>query len=202
MQTSFFCKNGSTSVHGTSFHVTRSQGWSSEGCCCWGNAKSGRQIKPLYDAVWESQFFSRFVRMLTDLAVVWRILRQDSDFNQTRRCENACQEMKKSFSKSATFKYFDPQQPVMLRCDASSTGSGAVLFQRKQPVVYVSRALTKTKCNYCQLEKDMLAPVFGTNWFHLSTTCWAGIRPRALGVYISEVLTTCPVGFDVCVTML
>ena len=74
--------------------------------------------------------------------------------------------MKKAFSKSATLKYFDNKQPVKLQCDASSTGLGAVLLQCEQPVVYASRAFTKTECNYCQIEKEMLALIFATNQFH------------------------------------
>ena len=112
-----------------------------------------------------ANYLSRFVPKLADLAEPLRkIIRQENDFNWTRSCENAFQDMKKAFSKSATLKYFDNKQPVKLQCDASSTGLGAVLLQCEQPVAYPScRALTKTDCNYCQREKEMLAFIFATN---------------------------------------
>ena len=114
-----------------------------------------------------ANYLSRFVPKLADLAEPLRkIIRQEHDFNWTRSCENAFQDMKKAFSKSATLKYFDNKQPVKLQCDASSTGLGAVLLQCEQPVAYASRALTKTECNYCHIEKEMLALVFATNRFH------------------------------------
>jgi hypothetical protein len=53
-----------------------------------------------------------------------------------------------------------------LQCDASDTGLGATLMQNGQPVAYASRFLTKTERNYAQIEKELLAIVFGTEKFN------------------------------------
>lgn len=45
--------------------------------------------------------------------------------------------------------------------DASSTGLGAALIQEGRPVAYASKALTPTQQNYAQIEKELLAVVFG-----------------------------------------
>ena len=63
-------------------------------------------------------------------------------------------------------RYFDPTVPITLQCDASSTGLGAVLLQQDQPVAYASRALTATEVNYAQIEKELLAILFGLERFH------------------------------------
>ena len=43
---------------------------------------------------------------------------------------------------------------------------GAVLLQEDQPVAYASKALNKSQQNYAQIEKEMLAIVFGCTRFH------------------------------------
>ena len=62
-------------------------------------------------------------------------------------------------------KYFDPSVEAGLQCDASRHGLGACLMQNGQPVAYGSRSLTETECNYVQMEKELLAIVFGVEKF-------------------------------------
>ena len=69
-------------------------------------------------------------------------------------------------SRAATLKYFDPKKPVTVSVDASSKGMGAVLLQDKYPVAYASKAMTNSQQNYAQIEKEMLAIVFGCTRFH------------------------------------
>ena len=42
-------------------------------------------------------------------------------------------------------------------------------MQNDQPIAYASRALTKTEQNYAQIEKELLAVVFGMEKFHQYT---------------------------------
>lgn len=55
---------------------------------------------------------------------------------------------------------------VTLSVDASQTGLGAVLLQDGSPVGYASRALTNTEQGYAQIEKELLAIVFGCERFN------------------------------------
>ena len=43
---------------------------------------------------------------------------------------------------------------------------GAVLLQEDHPIAYALKALTKSQQNYAQIEKEMLAIVFGCTRFH------------------------------------
>ena len=72
----------------------------------------------------------------------------------------------------ASRQQFHPHQslsfstPVSLSVDASLKGLGAVILQNNQPVTYASKALSKSQQNYAQIEKEMLAIVFGCERFY------------------------------------
>ena len=51
----------------------------------------------------------------------------------------------------------------------SEKGLGASLLQDGKPLAYASRALTNTETNYAQIEKELLAIVFGVERFHQYT---------------------------------
>ena len=64
---------------------------------------------------------------------------------------------------------FDPNQSLILQCDASETGLWAAILQQGRPVAFESRALTDTETRYAQIEKELLAVVFGLERFHQYT---------------------------------
>ena len=67
--------------------------------------------------------------------------------------------------------HFDPDWELLLACDTSPYGVGAVLSHRgpdrkEQPVAFASRSLNPAEKNYYQLEKEGLAIVFAVKKFH------------------------------------
>ncbi|XP_060110491.1 uncharacterized protein K02A2.6-like, partial [Heteronotia binoei] len=67
--------------------------------------------------------------------------------------------------------HFDENLPVILACDASPYGVGAVLGHqlpdgREVPVAYYSRTLTQAERNYAQIDKEALAIVAGVHKFN------------------------------------
>lgn len=74
--------------------------------------------------------------------------------------------MKNLLTNAPTLEFFDVQKPVTLSVDASSEGIGAVILQDKKTVAYGSRALTDAQKRYAQIEKELLAIVYGCEKFH------------------------------------
>lgn len=73
----------------------------------------------------------------------------------------ALERIKQAITTAPVLKYYDPAAELTLQTDASDTGLGAVLLQAGQPVAYASRALSPTQTSYAQIEKELLAIVFG-----------------------------------------
>ena len=61
--------------------------------------------------------------------------------------------------------FYDVQKPVVIQCDASTTGLGATLLQDGRPVISASRTLTCSEQNYAALELECLAVVFACQKF-------------------------------------
>ena len=55
---------------------------------------------------------------------------------------------------------------MTIQVDASQVGLGAALLQNGKPIAFASKALAKTKCRYANIEREILAAVFGAERFH------------------------------------
>ena len=94
------------------------------------------------------------------------LTRKTVTFQWSDEHQEAFEAIKEVVSAEVTLNYFDPQKPITLQVDASMAGLGAVLFQEDRPVAFASRALTETESQYANIERKMLAVVFGCERFH------------------------------------
>lgn len=80
-------------------------------------------------------------------------------------------EAKTALQDNSLLVHYDEKKPIVLACDASQYGLGAVLSHvmeggKERPVAYASRTLTPAEKNYSQIEKEGLAIIFGVKKFH------------------------------------
>jgi len=112
-------------------------------------------------------FIAKFTPRISDVTAPLRDLtKKNIAFHWTDRQETAFTNLKKQLSNSETLQYYDVTKSVTLQVDASQKGLGAVLYQDKGPVAYASKAMNETQQNYAQIEKELLAVVFGCKRFH------------------------------------
>ena len=78
----------------------------------------------------------------------------------------AVEQLKQTLSCQPALKFFDPAKSVKLQVDTSKSGLGACLLQDGHPVAYASMSLSSAEVNYAQIEKDLVAVVFGCEKFH------------------------------------
>ena len=88
------------------------------------------------------------------------------EWHWSERKEKAFQTIKEKLTIDATLQCYDVEKPLTVSVDASSHGLGACLLQEGRPACYASRSLTSAEKNYAQIEKELLAIVYGCTKFH------------------------------------
>jgi len=87
--------------------------------------------------------------------------------------------LKADISQPPVLRYFDPSKPVTLSVNSSKSGLGAACLQDGYPVAYASRAPTKAKTQYAQIEKELLSATFPCRKFHLWSASYYRDRSQA-----------------------
>lgn len=111
-------------------------------------------------------YVSKFIPNMSDLTAPLRqLLIKETVWHWDEQQEKSFQAIKRTLTAAPVLAYYNPTESLTLQVDASSTGLGAVLIQDDRPVAYASKALTPTQQSYSQLEKELLAVVFGCSKF-------------------------------------
>lgn len=113
------------------------------------------------------QYLAKFIPHLSELASPLRVLlKKESEWCWFEQHQEAYEKVKRACGEQPVLRYYDVSKEVTLSVDASMSGLGAVCLQEGQPVAYASRALTDCQKKYAQIEKELLAIVFGCDKFH------------------------------------
>ena len=119
-------------------------------------------------------FVNYLSKFLPRLSEVCEPLRRVEDDERCRvaldtRPGEAFNRLKQLVTEVPVLKYFEPSPELTLQSDACDTGLGAVLTQNGQPIAFASRALSDAETRCSQVEKELLAVVFGLEKFHQYT---------------------------------
>ena len=135
-------------------------------------APAPRSVSELKSYLGLLSYYGKFLPNLSSiLAPLHNLLKASVKWQWSHREQKAFDKSKELLLSSQVLVHFDPDKEVILACDASPYGLGAVLSHRmpngaERPVAFASRTLSTAEQKYSQLEKEGLACVFGVKKFH------------------------------------
>ena len=115
-------------------------------------------------------YLSKFLPRLSEVCQpLRRLTMKDVEWHWTHDQDEAFNRLKQLVTEAPVLKYFEPAKELILQSDASDTELGAILTQNGQPIAFASRALSDAETRYAQIERELLAVVFGLEKFHQYT---------------------------------
>ena len=119
------------------------------------------------------QYYHKFLPNLAHvLHPLYELLQKHSRWQWTVACQQAFNTVKNMIASESVLAAYNPDETLVLACDASSYGLGAVSSHRsasgqERPIAFASRTLSFSERNYSQIEKEALSIIFGVTRFHL-----------------------------------
>ena len=135
-------------------------------------APAPRNVSQLRSFLGVINYYGKFLpNLLSQLAPPYHLLQKGTKWEWTDAQEKAFQESKVPLTTSPLLVLYDLDKELILSCDASPYGIGAVLSHvmedgTEHPIAFASRSLAAAEKNYAQLEHVGLAIVFGVKKFH------------------------------------
>lgn len=114
-----------------------------------------------------ANYLSPFIPNLSALTASLReLLKGNYQFHCSSARQEAYEKVKDSHSNEVTLTYFDPRREIILQVDALLKGLGATLIQENTSVAFASKSLTDVEPRYANIERELLAVVYGCEKFH------------------------------------
>ena len=98
-------------------------------------------------------YLANLCRNLTNITTsIRKLLRKEIEFHLSHEQVKSFDKVKEILTclPGPVLEFFDPAKPVMVRCDASKNGLGAVLIQEEKPIAYASRFLFEAETRYAK----------------------------------------------------
>ena len=112
-------------------------------------------------------YMSPFIQDLSaQTADLRELLKKDTEFVWFPSHQAAFDKLKGMICKETTPSHFDSTKKSVIQVDASQKGIGAALLQDGRPVAFASKSLSDAETRYANIERELLAVVFGCERFH------------------------------------
>ena len=126
------------------------------------NMKTSESRHELETLLGMLSYLSKLAPNLADITSPMRmLLKKDTEFIWGPEQDKAFQTVKQIITEAPVLQYFDPAKPATLQIDANSKGIGAVCLQGRKSIAYTSKTLTESQTSWAQIEKELLAILFG-----------------------------------------
>ena len=118
------------------------------------------------------QFYGKFIPNLASMAEpLYRLTKKATPWKWEDEEQAAFEQLKNVLSSDQVLVHFDPNKTLVLVCDTSNVGIGAVLVHRymvgsERPIANMSKTLTAAERNYSQIHKETLSIIFGLKKFY------------------------------------
>ncbi|XP_026688729.1 uncharacterized protein K02A2.6-like isoform X1 [Diaphorina citri] len=131
------------------------------------NMQAPTNVKELQRFLGVVNYLGKFIKNLSQLTVSLRSsLKKNTSWSWTPNHQAEFENLKKIISSVPVLTYFDPNKPLTLSVDSSCSSMGAVLMHGQNPIAYASKSLSDCQQRYSQIEKELLAIVFGCVKYH------------------------------------
>ena len=117
-------------------------------------------------------YYSKFLKNMSSLlGPMHALLKKNARWMWMRECQKSFEDSKSRLLSADLLVHFDTEKKIILTCDASQYGIGAVMAHIMEdgseiPISFASRTLAPAEKNYSQIEKEALGVVFGVKKFH------------------------------------
>ena len=99
---------------------------------------------------------------------LWALLKKENCFTWDENSNTCFQKIKTLLQKALLrpLRYYDRSKLVTLQCDASLKGLGACIIQDRKLIAFASKSLMDTETCYANIERELLAIIYGCEKFH------------------------------------
>ncbi|KAI5742739.1 hypothetical protein M8J77_010808 [Diaphorina citri] len=135
------------------------------------NAPTPKNVTELKSYLGLLGYYQKFIPNLSFLLQpMYELLKKDKKWNFNSQCSEAFETSKLLLEKYNILVPFNETKPLVLQCDSSDYGIGAVLGHDYgddviRPIHFASKTLSSAERNYSQVQKEALAVIYGVQYF-------------------------------------